>query len=126
MNAPKRRRAKTPEGHFIADDPSTPQNEAWEDVPDGQPTNEENAETATFAADVAASEAAQVAGQKAGHTTYVTKQPETGTFDIMVAGELIRGSWDNKRERVIFRVPEQLAARFEMHTMYLEGRIIKA
>jgi len=127
MNAPtRRRRAKTPEGHFVADDPTTPQNEAWEEVPGEQPTNEENAETAAFAADVAASEAAQSAGEKPGHTTYVSKAPETGTFDILVAGELIRGNWDNKRERVIFRVPKHLAERFEMHTMYVEGRLIKA
>ena len=26
----KRRRAKNPEGRFVADDPATPQNEAWD------------------------------------------------------------------------------------------------
>lgn len=28
----RRRRARTPEGHFKADDPTTPVNEAWEPV----------------------------------------------------------------------------------------------
>ena len=30
---PQRRRARTPKGHFKADDPATPVNEAWESVP---------------------------------------------------------------------------------------------
>ena len=92
-----------------------------------QPTNEENVQAAEFAAEVAASEAAQASiVNRPGTQAYVTKDKVSGTFDIMVAGELIRGTWDNKRERVIFRVPVQLVDRFEMHTMYQDGRIIKA
>jgi hypothetical protein len=31
-----KRRARNEDGTFIADDPSTPENEAWEEVPEGQ------------------------------------------------------------------------------------------
>lgn len=92
-----------------------------------QPTNEENIQKAEFAAEVVASEAVQAAVvNRPGTQAYVTKEPFTGTFDILVAGELIRGTWDNKRERLIFRVPSNLTDRFEMHLMYQDGRIIKA
>lgn len=31
-----KRRARNTDGTFIADDPSTPQDEAWEEVPEGE------------------------------------------------------------------------------------------
>jgi hypothetical protein len=34
---PRQRRARTPEGQFVADDPTTPEvNEAWVDAPEAQ------------------------------------------------------------------------------------------
>lgn len=122
---PKRRRAREADGQFRGDDPATTVNEAWEQ-PDAQPTNAENAEAAQFAADLVASQAATNTAQKQGTVVYVTKDKTTSTFDILVAGDVIRGGWDTKRERVILRVPAALVERFEMHTLYQDGRIIKA
>lgn len=118
MSTPKRRRASATQDQTQT---TAVENDSV------QPGLEENHQTAQFAAEVAASEAAQIASPAVpGTQTYVTKDTHTGTFDILVAGELIYGTWDNKRERVIFRVPNELTTRFEMHAMYQDERIIKA
>jgi len=36
--APLRKRARTKKGHYIADDPGTPENEAYEETPEETPS----------------------------------------------------------------------------------------
>lgn len=115
----RRRRARKTDGQFQGDDPSTPENEAWES------TNEHTSRVAAEAASGLAQGAAQGA-LKEGTVSYVTKDVHTSSFDVLVAGQTIRGVWDTKRERLIFRVPAELEHRFVNYVMVLDGRIIKA
>lgn len=64
--------------------------------------------------------------KKAGEVYYISKEEEPSQFSIQVAGEKYKGYWDSQRKHLCWRIPEELASRFEQHHHVLMGRIIKA
>lgn len=93
------------------------------------PTVDRNAE-AKQAADVVKSEVPKkVAAKtepKSTYTLYVSADKEKTMFEIVVAGERIKSFWDDKREHLLWRVPNGLKARFELHDFVVKQRIVKS
>lgn len=57
---------------------------------------------------------------------YVSAKPEKITFDIKVAGTDYSPAWDKDKKHLCWRIPTEFAERFEMHSHFVSGRIIKA
>lgn len=86
--------------------------------------NEELNEAAETAKTEAAKTKAEPADSK--HAYYVSAKPELVAYDLLIAGQNIRGQWDKQREHLVWRVPKELAPRFEAHINFLQGKIVKA
>lgn len=59
---------------------------------------------------------------------FVSAKPEVDLFDVAIGveeNEIIRGIWDSHGEHVVWRVPTDLAARFERHMFVVQGRILR-
>jgi len=109
-----RRRAHTSEGHFVSDDPSTPDvNEAYETA---DSPREDASRTAK-------QRKAPAAGAE-GFTMFVSASPETSVFDLRVGDTKIMGVWDGVREHVSWRVPADLKEIVMKHHFVWSGRII--
>lgn len=110
-----RKRARTKDGHFIADDPSTPENEAW--VEDEAPKKT----TRKAAPKKAAPKPAEPA-----YTMYISSEPENGAFDIRIGDDIkIKGAWDIQRAFVTWRVPADLLDMVKKHHHVWSGRIVE-
>ena len=105
-----RKRARTDDGHFIADDPSTEVNEAFETPID--PTKK------------AKQKNAPKNENKAENHYFVSSNPEASAFSIMVGEEAVDGRWDMSRQYVHWRVPVALVEGFKKHHHVWTGRII--
>ena len=57
---------------------------------------------------------------------YISRNPEPITFRILIRGRSLTPGWDKRHERLIFRVPKDLASAFELHSHFVTGRIIRA
>lgn len=57
---------------------------------------------------------------------YVSAKPEKITFDIKVAGTDYSPAWDKDKKHLCWRIPTEVSDRFEMHSHFVSGRIIKA
>lgn len=108
-----RKRAHKEDGSFKADDPSTPENEAWieEEVDPSKkakqkraPKNENPSEFVFF----------------------VSSNEENAAFDLRIADVRVRGNWDKDRCHVHWRVPRELADLAKLHHHIWSGRIINA
>ena len=82
------------------------------------------AEAKKLEAEGAAVEA--IAHNPKGFKIYVTAQKENSAFAIRAGGQTIQGRRDKSGEYILFRVPEDMVAKFEAHTFCKGGRIIKA
>ena len=103
-----RKRARTTDGHFISDDPSTPENEAW--------TEEAPKEKESKAASKPAAPKYQM---------FVSAEPENGAFDIRLGDDIkIKGRWDIQRAFVTWRVPNDLLDVVKIHHHVWSGRIV--
>lgn len=116
-----KKRARTEDGHFVADDPSTPDvNEAWED----------DETTASVAGVDPTRKAKQSKAPKAESASefrfFVSANEEAAAFDIRLGEVKIRGSWDANREHVIWRVPNPMVDVLMKHHHVWSGRIIPA
>ena len=60
------------------------------------------------------------------YTYYVTAKPEKVSYDMKVAGVDYSPSWDKDKKHLCWRIPTEFAERFEMHSHFVSGRIIKA
>jgi len=99
------KRARNKKGHYIPDDPSTPENEAYvqEDAP--KPTASKSSNS--------------------GFSWYISSSPENGAFDITLSEDVkVRGSWDVQRQYVTWKVPADLNEMFKMHHHIWSGRIV--
>ena len=111
-----RKRARTNEGHFVADDPSTPDvNEAY--VSEEAPKPD------------ASKKAKQRKAPKADtpeFTMFVSSSPESSVYDLRIGDNKIMGVWDGVREHVSWRVPAALTEAVMQHHFVWSGRIINA
>lgn len=114
-NAPKktRRRARTDDGQFIADDPSTPEvNEAWVETPAEEPAKEEPKAEAPKAAPKAAS---------AEIVIYESREKEPSMFPA--AG--IHPIRNFSNGRLEWRVRADDVQRFEANHFFMNARIVR-
>lgn len=58
--------------------------------------------------------------------TYRSTEKESSLWDLLIAGEIIRGAWDAAHERVIWTVPAGIAERLDEHIQVKQGRISRA
>lgn len=77
------------------------------------------------ARDAAASVIA-VSKEPSKYVYYVSAKPEKITFDIKVAGTDYSPAWDKDKKHLCWRIPTEISDRFEMHSHFVSGRIIKA
>lgn len=104
-----RKRARTESGHFKADDPNTPENEAWEEAPKKTSTRKS---------------APKKAAAPTSHM-FVSANPENAAFDIRIGDDIkIKGAWDVQRAFVMWRVPSELLDMVNKHHHVWSGRIV--
>jgi len=60
-----------------------------------------------------------------GVVFFASANTEVSSFDIVVAQQEIKSQWDTKRERLVFRVPTELAERFRQHDHVKTGRVVE-
>jgi len=105
-----RKRARTNDGHFIADDPTTEKNEAYEEaVKPARKARQNNAPKND---------------KKSEYSFFVSANPEASAFNIRVGDVGVDGRWDVERQYVHWRVPKALTEGFKMHHHVWSGRII--
>ena len=123
-----------------------PQKQAEEQVADSAPEQEQavesaapEQETATEQAEESANDQTDAVSKKAkskkekgvevekeeGVVFFASANKEVSSFDIVVAQQEIKSQWDTKRERLVFRVPTDLAERFRMHDHVQSGRVVE-
>lgn len=110
-----RKRARTEDGHFVADDPSTPENEAW---------TEDKSQRREAASKKA--KAKKAPAPQSAFTMFVSSSPETSVYDLRVGEARVRGIWDGSRQHVSWRVPSDLTEALMKHHMVWSGRVINA
>lgn len=81
------------------------------------------AETAIVAE---ANTASKDVAKREDHAYYVSAKEELTSYDMKIAGTDYRPSWDKSRKRLVWRIPKGLAHRFEAHSHFLSGRIIRS
>ena len=97
----KRKRARTQEGHFVADDPSTPDvNEAYEPVEEKQPAK---------------------AADPTGTVVYESREKEPSMFPV--AG--FSSTRNFSTGRLEYEVPASEVVRFEANHFFMNGRVIR-
>lgn len=112
-----RKRARTEKGHFVADDPSTPDvNEAYEEeAPKAKASPSTKAKRNNAPKNV----------EQDKYVFFVSANPENGAFDLRINDDTkISGRWDAERAYVHWRVPRDLAKLAKMHHHVWSGRII--
>lgn len=94
-------RARTSTGSFIADDPSTPENEAYvNDTP--KPKGKWKPKFANF----------------------ISTGEESGVFDLQCGDQKFMGMWDENREHVKWRFPIEHKENMMSHHHVWAGRIV--
>lgn len=112
----QKQRARNEDGHYIADDPTTPQNEAWVEQ---EPT------TAKAKRKVKQSQAPKKEAASP-FTYFVSAGEESSVFDLRVGDVKVRGSWDTGRTHVFWKVPADIVSNAMKHHHIWSGRIIPA
>ena len=116
-----RKRARTNDGQFVADDPTTPENEAW--VEDDAP--KAKAAPKTSPARKSRQKNAPKNEEQDKYIFFVSAEPENGAFDLRINDDVkISGRWDAERAYVHWRVPRDLADLAKLHHHIWSGRII--
>lgn len=88
--------------------------------------NSENTAAAKKAKAAVAAKKTESIQRKESTVLYVSSGKEIGQFDITVAGKRILAFWDENREHLAWRVPTELADRFDMHDFVRKGRIVRS
>ena len=105
-----RKRARTKDGHFIADDPNTEHNEAWAEEEPKKTTRKKTESSPAAPA----------------YRLYISAEPENGAFDLRVGDDIkIKGAWDIQRAFVTWRVPSDLLDMVKKHHHVWSGRIVE-
>ena len=116
-----RKRARTKDGHFIADDPNTPENEAWVEDNIEAPKPEKKASPAKKARQ----KKAPKNENKNDYVFFVSSEPENAAFDLRISDDYkVSGRWDAERAYVHWRVPRNLEEMAKLHHHVWSGRII--
>ena len=120
-----RQRARTEEGQFVADDPATPENEAWVEETmaalNGEGGPEEKKVNPTRTAKKRHSPKNE---EPAEFAFFVSSNPDNSAFDLRVNDLRIRGIWDENRQYVHWRVPRALKDLAMLHHHIWSGRVI--
>ena len=123
-----RKRARTEDGQFIADDPSTPEvNEAWvKDAVDALngANGPEEAAPKTNPTRTAKKRHAPKNEEVSEFAFFVSSNPENSAFDLRINDARIRGVWDENRQYVHWRVPRALKDLAMLHHHIWTGRVI--
>jgi hypothetical protein len=109
-----RKRARTKDGHFIADDPNTPENEAWteDNIEAPKPKKEKKAAPKKAAAPA--------------YSMWISSEPENGAWDIRLGDDIkIKGTWDIQRAYVTWKIPTDLLEMAKQHHHIWSGRIVE-
>lgn len=115
-----RKRARTNEGHFVADDPSTP------DVNEAYVSEEAPKPDASPDASKKAKQRKALKADTPEFTMFVSSSPESSVYDLRIGDNKIMGVWDGVREHVSWRVPAALTEAVMQHHFVWSGRIINA
>jgi len=109
------KRARTKSGHFVSDDPSTPENEAYvNSTPVVSPSTR------------AKQKRAPKNEEQSKFVMFVSTNEEPSAFDLRVAESVISGTWDVAREFVHWKVPREQVPNLMKHHHIFTGRIIPA
>lgn len=111
-----RKRAHKEDGSFKADDPSTPENEAW--------TEEDASEKVADPTVKAKQNRAPKNESPSDFVFFVSANEENAAFDIRIGETRVRGNWDKDRSHVHWRVPRELANLAKLHHHIWSGRVI--
>ena len=111
-----RKRALKADGRFKADDPSTPENEAW--------IEKEVSEKVDDPSLKAKQKRAPKNEAPSDFVFFVSANEENAAFDIRIGEDRVRGNWDKDRAFVHWRVPRELAKLAKMHHHIWSGRVI--
>tara|TARA_B100000780_G_scaffold128324_1_gene89989 strand:+ start:11192 stop:11551 length:360 start_codon:yes stop_codon:yes gene_type:complete len=111
-----RKRAHNSNGSFVADDPNTPENEAWVE----EPAQEKAVDPTRKAKQSRAPKNAE----PSAFVFFVSANPENSAFDLRIGDERILGIWDVDRAFVHWRVPRELAELTKLHHHIWSGRVI--
>jgi len=101
-----RKRARTEDGHFVKDDPATPENEAW--VEDEKPKK-----------------AKAKAPPAPAFTWYISSDKETSVFDVQINDDRFSGTWDAARQYVRWKIPTDMKDAMALHHFTWTGRIVE-
>ena len=104
-----RKRAHNKDGSFKSDDPTTPENEAGEDVDPSVKAKQKRAPK-----NVKPSE----------FVFFVSANEENAAFDLRIGEDRVRGTWDKDRAYVHWRMPRELADLAKLHHHIWSGRVI--
>tara|TARA_B110000046_G_C13013191_1_gene407589 strand:+ start:2897 stop:3271 length:375 start_codon:yes stop_codon:yes gene_type:complete len=117
-----RKRARTPSGHYQADDPSTPDvDEAFEQ----EATTEKEAAPKLQPGKKARQKNAPKNENPSLYSLFVSAEPENGAFDLRVNDDIrVSGRWDAERSYVHWRVPREFVEMAKLHHHVWSGRII--
>lgn len=99
LKATKKKRARTSSGHFKKDDPSTPQNEAWETVV----------------------EAGVKSSPEGTHVWYESREPEPSMFSVAGYNPIRNFS----RGTLEWKVKADDTGRFEANHFFQMARVVK-
>ena len=99
-----RKRARTEDGHFVKDDPKTPENEAW--VDDDKPKQAKAKPASAF-------------------TWYISSDKETSVFDVQLNDDRFSGTWDAARQYVRWKIPTNFKDAMSIHHFTWTGRIVE-
>jgi hypothetical protein len=103
-----RKRARTDEGHFVKDDPDTPENEAYVNPSDTAKKNRAPKNT-----------------NKSAFVMYVSANEENAAFDIILDEDTkVSGTWDENRSFVHWKVPRAINETIKLHHHIWSGRIL--
>ena len=103
------KRARNSKGHYVKDDPSTPDvNEAYEQEPSKK-----------------AKQAKAKKTDAPDFSWFVSANPENAAYDVRLGDDMrIRGIWDTDRAYVTWKVPSRLTEAMKKHHHVWSGRII--
>ena len=110
------KRAHNDDGSFKADDPSTPENEAWSEEEVSQETPDPSLK--------AKQNRAPKNDTPSAFVFFVSANEENAAFDIRIGEDRVRGTWDKDRAFVHWRVPRELAELAKLHHHIWSGRVI--
>ena len=112
-----RKRARNEDGHYIKDDPTTPNNEAWVEQVSDKPKKASDPSRKAI-------QSRAPAASTSSFTNFISSGDESSVFDLRIGDEKVRGSWAADRKHVFWKVRNELVEVAMQHHHVWSGRII--